>query len=115
MNINKLENAFPQVQAVMIGRGLIGNPGMLSDGGTDAGKLEAFYDALLESYSQNFGSTRNAMFRLKENWRYLICLFDGGEKLYKQLRKTTDVQEYRAITKELFHNSPLRKELSPDW
>lgn len=114
-DINEFENTFPQLQAVMLGRGLIGNPGMLSVGGTDAGKLEAFYDALLESYTQNFGSTRNAMFRLKENWRYLIRLFDGGEKLYKRLRKTTDVQEYRAITKELFHNVPLRKELSSDW
>lgn len=114
-DICDLEKAFPQVQAVMLGRGLIGNPGMLSPGGTDPKQLEAFYDELLQSYTQCFGSTRNAMFRLKENWRYLIRLFDSGEKLYKRLRKTTDVEEYRSVSKEIFHTVPLRKCLSPDW
>lgn len=114
-DIHHLENVLPQVKAVMLGRGLIGNPGMLSPGGADARTLEAFYDELLQHYTKCFGSTRNAMFRLKENWRYLICLFDGGEKLYKRLRKATDVQEYQTITKALFQTIPLRKNLSPDW
>lgn len=114
-DINSLEKAFPQVQAVMLGRGLIGDPGMLVPNGTDPRKLEAFCDELLQSYTQCFGSARNAMFRMKENWRYLICLFDGGEKLYKQLRKTTDIQQYQAITKALFQTVPLREGLSPDW
>ena len=68
----------PQVESVMIGRGLIGNPGMLSGG--DRKTLEAFHDELLEEYIENFGGPRNAMFRIKENWRHMSCMFDCDEK-----------------------------------
>ena len=106
---------FPQVEAVMIGRGLIGDPGMLSPGGTTADKLEAMFDAMLEEYLVSFGGSRNAMFRLKEHWRYLICHFENADKLGKRLRKTTDLDEYKAITHEIFHTLPLRDSLNPDW
>ena len=106
---------FPAVPAVMLGRGLIGDPGMLSDGGTTAQKLELFHDELLDTYSVVFGNSRNAMFRMKENWHYLICRFDGGEKQYKQLRKTTDLNQYIAITREIFHNVPLADKLKNNW
>lgn len=98
-----IQEKFPQVEAVMIGRGLIGDPGMISPGGTDIAKLEAFCDELLEAYLVAFGGSRNAMFRLKENWGFLIGYFENNEKLWKKLRKTTDLAEYRSITKEIFH------------
>ena len=106
---------FPQVEAVMIGRGLVGDPGMLSPGGTDVAALEGFYDELFAVYTDIFGGTRNAMFRLKENWRHLLCKFEDSEKLGKKLRKTTDAAEYKAITREIFRTLSLREEMQPDW
>lgn len=106
---------YPQVDAVMLGRGLIADPGMLTPGGTDVKKLTAFYDALLEAYLDAFGGSRNAMFRLKENWRYLICKFEGSEKLAKRLRKTTDLSEYKAVTRVIFTSLPLKNTVTPDW
>lgn len=106
---------FPQIEAVMIGRGLVGDPGMLSPVGSDVAVLEAFYDELFAVYTEAFGGTRNAMFRLKENWRHLLCKFEGSEKLGKRLRKTTDANEYKAITHEIFRTLPLREEMQPDW
>lgn len=111
--VKAFEAAFPQIGAVMIGRGLIGNPGML--GKTGAAVLERFHNALLEEYQAAFGGSRNAMFRMKENWRYMLTLFEGSEKLGKRLRKTTDINEYRSITEQVFHTLPMRKELQPDW
>ena len=55
------------------------------------------------------------MFRLKENWFYLLRRFEGSEKLGKQLRKTTDVNAYKSITAEIFHTLPLAKDLRADW
>ena len=98
---------FPKVQSVMIGRGLVADPGMLG-GGTDKKALEAFMNALLEEYMVAFGGSRNAMFRLKENWGFLINLFDGHEKLRKRLFKTTDIGEYRQIVREVLHTLPKR-------
>ena len=113
--IEAFSASFPQVSSVMIGRGLIGDPGMLCPGGTDVTALERFYNALLEEYLTAFGGSRNAMFRLKENWRYLLCRFENSEKLGKRLRKTTDLAEYKSITTQIFHTLPMKPELEPDW
>ena len=113
--IEQFSEEYPTVGAVMLGRGLIGDPGMLTPGGTTKETLESFLGELLESYSTAFGGSRNAMFRLKENWRYLFCLFQPDAKLQKRLRKATDLQEYKAVTREILCNLPLRKELQPDW
>lgn len=113
--IHNFQQKYPETLSIMLGRGLIGDPGMLCEGGTDRRKLEAMYETLLAEYTYAFGGSRNAMFRLKENWRYLICRFEGGEKLYKQLRKTTDLAEYRSITAQIFQTLPLAPQLQPDW
>ena len=94
---------FPQVDAFMIGRGLVGDPGMLAPDGTNVKVLEQFHAHLLEEYSVCFGSARNAMFRMKENWHYLSDHFKGGEKLFKSLRKTTDLEEFQRLSTEIFH------------
>ena len=114
-DIALIAKTYPAVRSVMIGRGLIGDPGMLVPGGTTGTALESFHNELLEAYTDTFGSARNAMFRLKENWRHMACRFDGGDKLFKRLRKTTDLQEFRSVTTEIFHTLPLAPKLSPDW
>ena len=105
--IDQLQQEFPSVESVMIGRGLVADPGLLC-GGTDVKALEQFMNALLEEYTVSFGGARNAMFRLKENWGLLHPRFEGVDKLWKKLRKTTDLEEYKAITAEIFHTLPLR-------
>lgn len=107
-DISQIEARFSNVRSVMIGRGLIGDPGMLSAGGTTADALEAMFDAMLETYLILFGGSRNAMFRLKEHWGFLIHRFVGSEKLGKRLRKTTDLDEYRGIAREIFRTLPLK-------
>ena len=87
----------------MIGRGLIADPGMLTPGGTTMPQLEAFYKELTQAYVETFGGARNAMFRMKEHWGMLQKSFVGGEKLFKALRKTTDLLEYNSITQQIFH------------
>ena len=103
----RVEAAFPQLTGIMVGRGLIAEPGMLT-GGTDRKALQEFCDALLENYLEAFGGSRNAMFRLKENWGFLITRFADSEKLWKRLRKTTDLGEYKAITAEIFATLPMK-------
>ncbi len=98
---------YPSVEAVMMGRGLIACPWMLS-GASSAQTVEAFMNELLDSYTVEFGGSRNAMFRLKENWSFLRLSFQDSDKLWKRLRKTTDVNEFKAITAEIFHTLPLK-------
>ena len=114
-DIAAIGKEFPGLQAVMLGRALVGDPGMLVPGGTTVDALEGFMDELFSAYRQAFGSDRNAMFRLKENWRLLLCRFEGNQKLGKRLRKTTDSDEYRQTVKEILHTLPLLPALEPDW
>ena len=102
-----LSAEFPGVQSIMIGRGLIADPGMLS-GGTDVKALESFMNELMDIYTVEFGGVRNAIFRLKENWGFLHSRFEGCDKLWKRLRKTTDAAEFKSITAEIFHTLNLK-------
>lgn len=102
-DISHLQNQFPSVKTVMLGRGLLSDPGMLSPGGTTVPALEAFTGELLETYLSLFGGSRNAMFRMKEQWSFLRARFEDSDGLWKRLRKTTDLGEYRSITAEFFH------------
>ena len=110
--IEALQEACPQVEAVMLGRGLVADPGMLLPGGTDRAALEGFLNELLEEYSVIFGSARNAMFRMKEHWGLLMGKFENSEKLAKRLRKTTDLAEFKAVTAQILHTLPMKQEIS---
>ena len=103
----QLQEKYPEIQSVMIGRGLIADPGMLS-GGTDKAKLEGFMNELMAVYEVEFGGSRNAIFRLKENWGFIHNRFEGCDKLWKRLRKTTDAAEFKSISAEIFHTLPLK-------
>ena len=99
----------------MIGRGLVGNPAMLCPERFDAKTIRTFHDTLLEEYVAAFGGGRNAIFRLKESWHHMILLFEDSDKLWKQLRKTTDLEEFRGITARIFETLELAPELRADW
>ena len=106
-DVRTLQEEYPGLNAVMIGRGLIADPGMLT-GGTDIGTLESFLNALMDDYAVEFASCRNALFRMKENWAYLHDRFEGSDKLWKKMRKTTDAAEFRWLSAELLHTCPMK-------
>lgn len=109
--VRTMAGQFPQISGVMVGRGLIGDPGMLTPGGTTRQALEGFMDELLETYLVEFGGSRNAMFRLKEHWGLLIHKFENADKLWKALRKTTDLAEYRSLASQILHTLPMKEEI----
>lgn len=106
-DVSILQEEYPGLNAVMIGRGLIADPGMLV-GGTDIDTLESFLNALMDDYAVEFASCRNALFRMKENWAYLHDRFTGSDKLWKKMRKTTDAAEFRDLSAELLHTCPMQ-------
>lgn len=105
---------FPEVDAVMLGRGVIANPGLIrqirSGLKTDKKTLRAFHDEVLEEYRSLFGEDKNALFRMKEMWIYMIHLFTNHEKYAKKIRKAQSLAEYRCAADALF----FEQELLPD-
>ena len=113
--IGGISARYPQVESVMIGRALIADPSLLSQENATATQLEKFLNELTENYIEAFGGPRNAMFRLKENWSFLRYRFEGSDKLWKRLRKTTDIAEFNAITAQIIHTLPFAPALEADW
>ena len=106
--------ALPGVRGVMVGQGLLADPALARKlrGGPPAGRdeLRRFHDLLYRGYLADFGSQRNTVFHMKEVWRYLSRLFDGGEKLFKQIKKAQDAPAYEGAVGRIFGELPLR-----DW
>lgn len=110
----KICRRFPGVPAVMLGRGIIGNPGLLEEikgeGIPEAGRLRAFHDKILEDYTAIGFGDKNVLFKMKEIWCYMGSLFPGGEKQLKKLKKAEKIRNYELAVNELF--SSYRREKS---
>ena len=103
---------YPAVQAIMVGRGLIADPALLrrARGGPAASKeeLRGYFAELYAGYTAAFGSPQAAISRMKAHWHEAAGLFEGSDKLAKQLKKLRDPWEYEVTVGQLF-TLPLRK------
>ena len=110
---------YPGARALMLGRGLIANPALVTretgGPGPERDTLRAFHDEVYEGYSALFGDRRNAARRMKELWFYHIHLFGEHEKHEKRLRKATEPREYEAAAAAIFRELPLRADAAPGW
>lgn len=110
---------FPQADAVMLGRGVIANPGLIhqikSGKPTDKKTLRSFHDEVLEGYREVFGEDKNALFRMKEMWIYMIHLFSSHEKYAKKIRKAQSLAEYGCAVDALFGEQELMTAGPEKW
>lgn len=117
--VRSLEDRFPEVTHVMIGRGLVADPALarkLRGGkGTDREELTDFLAALYQGYTDFYqGQVPTAAQRMREVWFYLIHLFDDAEKLNKQLRRFRTPAEYERIQAEILASCPIRSDVQGD-
>lgn len=102
----RFEVKFPQVNDIMLGRGLLRNPGLadeIKEGKYyDKKKLKAFHDELCMSYEEILSGDRNVLFKMKEVWFYMGQIFEDAEKYMKEIRKTSKLDVYKDIVDKLF-------------
>ena len=114
---DRTEQRFPGIDSLMVGQGLLANPALArqAKGGAPARReeLQGMHDELYAVYLKNFNSGRNTVFHMKEYWSYQSRLFEGGEKLFKQIRKAQDTAAYESAVRQIFHTLPLREDA--DW
>lgn len=111
-DVQRLQESFPQVQTIMLGRGLIANPalGRMLAGMEDAdrkGRLRQFHDELYHQYQETMPGERPVLFKMKELWFYMICLFEDSERMGKKLRKSQHLREYEEAVEGLFAEKTL--------
>lgn len=112
-DFNKFTERFPAVETIMLGRGLIANPGLISEitSGSPLDKeiLKAFHDKLYADYQGILSGDRNVLFKMKEAWFYLIHMFSNNEKYAKKIKKSQRLPEYEQIVASLFKEQEIVK------
>lgn len=107
-----VEAAFPQVRTVMMGRGLLADPSLITrckGGARERSALLGFHNDLCEAYLASMHPNQAALPKLKELWMYLCLLFpeDGS---WKRMRKCRTWAEFYPLTQELLINRPMLPE-----
>lgn len=105
-DMRALEERFPALDRVMIGRGLLVDPALHLQlrGGRmpDRAALRTFHDRIYDWYRQEMPGARPVLFKMKELWAYMGQLFEDGRRPLKKIRKAERTEAYEAAVEELF-------------
>ena len=104
-------NDFHSVETLMIGRGLLANPLLVSDieNNTKLEKelLKEFHDKIYEDYKGILFGDRNVLFKMKELWFYMIQMFSDNAKYAKKIRKSERLHDYDEAVSSLFREQDI--------
>lgn len=110
---NKLIETFPEVDKIMLGRGILANPGLMNEiknnDFMDKKVLKEFHDEIFNKYKEVFNEDRNAMFRMKELWGYMIYMFSNNKKYAKKIKKAQKLVDYNQAVLSLFAEQEIIK------
>lgn len=121
--IDAFVKEYKETKAVMIGRGLLVDPGMAKrwrimetkangeeddEWGRDYETIREFHDEILEGYQRIMSGERNVLFKMKELWFYLIQSFPATEKMMKRIRKAERLSDYNLAVRDIFQTVNLR-------
>lgn len=100
------QDKFPQVDRMMLGRGVIANPGLVREIRTGQQvttvELKEYHDRLYAGYREEMDSERDALFKMKEVWFYLGKMFPEAERELKKVKKADRPEEYLAAVRGVF-------------
>lgn len=110
---NKIINEFPEVNKVMLGRGILANPGLIGEikNNEFANKeiIKMFHDEIFENYTILLNEDKNAMYRMKELWGYMSHIFTNNKKYYKKIKKAQKAIDYKNAVNSLFIEQDIIK------
>ena len=98
---DQLTNAFPSLDRIMIGRGLVRDPSLVmqlkdrAEAVTNA-RLETYLREVFTGYKEIYPDERHIVSKMKELWYYMRDRFPGNEKAYKKLHKAVSREQYEA-------------------
>lgn len=99
-------NRFPQIQAVMLGRGLIADPALVRElqggAGLEREELRRFHSAVFGAYRSTALGEVNTLFKMKELWSYMGQLFTEDERMIRKIRKAGNTSDYLSAVENLF-------------
>ena len=112
-DIKKLNEEFPEIEHIMIGRGLLRYPFLIEDilerdCADRKIRLKNYLDELFSAYLEEFNGSPVAVLKMKELWYYIKESFEHYEDYIKMIQKAKNVAEYRAAVNVLFSNCDVK-------
>lgn len=102
---------YPVVKSVMLGRGLLINPGLAKEirrnVKADKNTLILFHDTIYEEYRKLPSGDTATLFKMKEIWFYMSLMFSNHEKYAKKIKKATRLRDYEEAVSSLFREQEL--------
>lgn len=106
-NYDNLCNYLNQdIDTVMLGRGLIGNPELINELNSGSHEIDynrfwKLHDTLYHEYQKIMSPDINVLYKMKELWTFWKIIFEDNEREIKKLLKTKKYAEYEAILRTL--------------
>lgn len=95
---------FPMVEQIMIGRGLLANPGLVREIRTGVQcsweEIMAFADRLFQEYC-GIMPDNPVLFKMKEIWSYMSRSHPEADKVWKKIKKAKKLSEYENVMRTL--------------
>ena len=102
---NNLIKRFPNVDRIMLGRGLLANPGLVNEikgeSPISTQELSDFHKLLYEGYKKEIGDERNTLFKMKELWVFTGGFFKDDNNIMKDIRKAQSYMEYDIAVRKI--------------
>lgn len=102
----EFQQHFPQIETVMIGRGVLMNPNLaaLLKGKEPAeiSRIKGFYDTLLKVYIEKSPKKENALVKMKELWYYQSKAFAKGSIYLQRIRQSQTIEEYQKVVADFW-------------
>lgn len=103
-DVERIQALAPQINKIMIGRGLLQNPFLLTEiRNQELSKsqkmlmLRNFHLSIIEHCKQKYSGDLHMLKRLDELWEYQSKGFEDGHKIYKQIKKSKTLAQYETV------------------
>lgn len=106
-DIRKVDEEFPRLEGVMLGRGLLANPALAWEYANGAvfspdelhEKVKALHARLLQYYEAHLQGEAQLLSKMKPYWEYLLP--DADRKIKKAIKKATTMDKYLTAVNQL--------------
>ena len=106
-DIRKVDEEFPRLEGVMLGRGLLANPALAWEYANGTvffffllhEKVKALHARLLQYYEAHLQGEAQLLSKMKPYWEYLLP--DADRKIKKAIKKATTMDKYLTAVNQL--------------
>lgn len=113
---DEIQGMYPKLDMVMMGRGMIGNPGLAEEIRTgkqpEKARFVEFHQRVYGGYREIMSGDRNVLFKMKEIWSSMIQIFTDDGTYGKKIKKAQRLSEYEAAVSRVFRDLDIRTKMS---